>query len=340
MADVPVLAWVGAIIVGFFVLNQGAKLLTDNAVYFARRFNQSRFVVGVLLVSTLAALPEVLVSVLALKEGSPGIALGNALSSCVVTVGFVIGLAAIMKPIKTTKEIALRDAVFLATFTIVASALLLDGHLTNYEGLALIALFIPYTVNLYISQKDAPRDEVEEKVRDLKIELAMMGWLFGRRVEIRAGARWLTFGVLWAVMGAQFIVQGAMKLSNDLKIDPWILAITVVAFGTSMPDIAASYHASKKGYSDLALGEGIGANIVTLLLTLGIMGLMMPMSYDVVRMLPMIVAVVGSSLLLLVVMISGRMMGKRTGIAFMAVYAVTVIVNVILFGDGSGGSFI
>lgn len=341
MADLYVLAWAGAIVLGFLVLNQGAKLLTDNAVFVARKFGQSRFVVGVLLVSTLAALPEVLVSVLALREGSPSIALGNALSSCVVTVGFVIGLAAFIRPVKTTKEIALRDAVFLATFTIVAAALLLDGYLTAYEGLALIALFIPYTVNLYISQKDAPRDEVEEKVRDLKIELAMTGWLFGRRVEIRAGARWLAFGVLWTVMGAQFIVQGAVQLSRpeQLGIDPWLLAITVVAFGTSLPDIAASYHASKKGYSDLALGEGIGANIVTLLLTLGIMGLMLPMTYDVVRMLPMIISVVVSAFLILIFMLSGRRMGKRTGIVLMSVYVVTVIVNIVLFGYGGGSPF-
>ena len=341
MADLYVLAWAGAIVLGFLVLNQGAKLLTDNAVFVARKFGQSRFVIGVLLVSTLAALPEVLVSVLALREGSPSIALGNALSSCVVTVGFVIGLAAFIRPVKTTKEIALRDAVFLATFTIVAAALLLDGYLTAYEGLALIALFIPYTVNLYISQKDAPRDEVEEKVRDLKIELAMTGWLFGRRVEIRAGARWLAFGVLWTVMGAQFIVQGAVQLSRpeQLGIDPWLLAITVVAFGTSLPDIAASYHASKKGYSDLALGEGIGANIVTLLLTLGIMGLMLPMTYDVVRMLPMIISVVVSAFLILIFMLSGRRMGKRTGIVLMSVYVVTVIVNIVLFGYGGGSPF-
>jgi len=205
----------------------------------------------------------------------------------------------------------------------------------------LIALFIPYTINLYISQQDAPRDEVEETVRDLKIELAMTGWLFGRRVEIRAGGRWLVFGVLWAVMGAQFIVQGAMQLSSpeQLGLDPWLLAITVVAFGTSLPDIAASYHASKKGYSDLALGEGIGANIVTLLLTLGIMALMLPMTYDIVRLLPMIIAVVVSAFIILVLLVSGRRIGRKSGIALMAVYLGTVLVNVVLFGYGGGNPF-
>jgi len=339
MADEFVLVWVAAIVIGFLVLNQGAKFLTDNAVFVARKFRQSRFVVGVLLVSTLAALPEVLVSTIALKEGSPSIALGNALSSSVVTLGFVIGLAAIMKPIKTTREIALRDAVFLATFALVSSILLLDGQLTIYEGVALIALFVPYTLNLYISQKEASPAELEQKVRDLKIELAMTGWLFGRRVSVMAGARWLVFGALWAVMGAQFIVQGAIRLSGELGIDPWILGITVVAFGTTLPDIAASYHATRKGYSDLALGEGIGANIVTMLLTLGIMGLLMPASFDISRMLPMIIAVVGASFLLLFLMIGCKSIGKKTGFALIAIYVVTVVVNVLLFGNGHSSPF-
>lgn len=339
MADQYALIWAGSIGLGFLVLNQGAKFLTDNAVFVARKFGQSRFVVGVLLVSTLAALPEVLVSILALKEGSPSIALGNALSSSVVTLGFVIGLAAIMKPIKTTREIALRDAVFLATFALVGSILLLDGQLTVYEGIALIALFVPYTLNLYISQKGASPEELREKVRDLKIELAMTGWLFGRRVAVRAGARWLVFGALWAVMGAQFIVQGAIKLSSQLGIDPWIFGITVVAFGTTLPDIAASYHATKKGYSDLALGEGIGASIVTMLLTLGIMGLFMPASFDIAKMLPMIVAVVFASFLLLAFMVGSKSIGKKSGLILIAVYVVTVLINILLFGDGGASPF-
>src|SRR2546425_9309699 len=199
----------GSIAVGFLLLNQGAKFITDNATRISGRIGRSRFVFGALFVSTLSALPELLVSGIAAGEGSPEIALGNALASTVVTIAFVIGVSALVRPIKTSKEIVLRDAVFLAIVTLVAATLLLDGNLTQYEGLALVALFVPYVLNLSVSQRTAPPDEIQERVDDLKIGLEFTGWIFGRKVEIRAGLGWLILGVLWSVMGAQFLVFGA-----------------------------------------------------------------------------------------------------------------------------------
>src|SRR5207244_5810771 len=98
------LLWLGAIAIGFVLLNQGAKFLTDNATRIAGRIGRSRFVVGALFVSTLSALPELLVSGMAAEEGSPDIALGNALASTVVTLAFVIGVSALVRPIKTTRS--------------------------------------------------------------------------------------------------------------------------------------------------------------------------------------------------------------------------------------------
>src|SRR2546422_2785215 len=111
----------GSIAVGFVLLNQGAKFITDNATRISGRIGRSRFVFGALFVSTLSALPELLVSGIAAEEGSPDIALGNALASTVVTIAFVIGVSALVRPIKTSREIVLRDAVFLAIVTVVAA---------------------------------------------------------------------------------------------------------------------------------------------------------------------------------------------------------------------------
>src|SRR5205809_1628021 len=234
------LLWLGAIAIGFVLLNQGAKFLTDNATRIAGRIGRSRFVFGALFVSTLSALPELLVSGIAAEEGSPDIALGNALASTVVTIAFVIGVSALVRPIKTSREIVLRDAVFLAIVSLVAATLLLDGNLTQYEGVALIALFVPYILNLAISQRTGPADEIEERVEDMTIGLEFTGWIFGRKVEVRAGLSWLIFGVLWSVMGAQFLVQGAINLSTVVGMSPWFVGITLVALGTSLPDIARS----------------------------------------------------------------------------------------------------
>src|SRR5437879_10767641 len=121
------LLWLGAIAVGFVLLNQGAKFITDNATRISGRIGRSRFVVGALFVSTLSAIPELLVSGIAAGEGNTDIALGNALASTVVTIAFVIGASALFRPIKTSREIVLRDAVFLAIVPVGAAPIPLDG---------------------------------------------------------------------------------------------------------------------------------------------------------------------------------------------------------------------
>jgi len=328
------LLWLAAIAVGFVLLNQGAKFITDNATRIAGRIGRSRFVIGALFVSTLSALPELLVSGIAAGEGSPDIALGNALASTVVTIAFVIGVSALVRPIKTSKEIVLRDGVFLAIVTLVAATLLLDGNLTQYEGVALIALFVPYILNLTISQRTGPAEEIKERVEDLRIGLEFTGWIFGRKVEVRAGLSWLIFGILWAVMGAQFLVQGAIGLSAAIGMSPWFVGITLVALGTSLPDIAAAYHATRRGYMDLVLGEGIGASVVTTLLTLGLIGIVSPTTHSVALLLPVVAAMVFTSFLLLALLLGGWRITSRAGAVLTASYFAMVGFNVLWIRGG------
>jgi cation:H+ antiporter len=205
MVSVASLAFVPLVVIGFIVLNQGAKFITDNAVVVSRGLGISRFVVGMLIVSTLAAMPEVIVSIIALNEGALDIALGNGLASSVVTVAFVIGLTAVIVPLKVTREMIMRDAVFLMTVTIVASVLLLDGSLTFLEGIALMILFIPYTMNLLLIERVSDPKDLADSLEDAMIQLELMGHLFGRKIEIRAGFQWLVFGIIWTVMGAEIL---------------------------------------------------------------------------------------------------------------------------------------
>src|SRR5438034_3604194 len=328
------LLWLGAIAIGFVLLNQGAKFLTDNATRISGKIGRSRFVVGALFVSTLSALPELLVSGFAVEEGSTDLALGTALASTVVTIAFVIGASALVRPIKTSKEIVLRDAVFLAIVTVVASTLLLDGNLTQYEGVALIALFVPYALNLAISQPTGPAEEIQERLEDLEIGLAFTGWIFGRKVVVRAGLKWLVFGILWSVMGAQFLVQGAIGLSNALGLNPWFIGITVVALGTSLPDIAAAWHATRLGHTDLVLGEGIGASVVTTRLTLGISGSLRPASHSADVRLPVLGAMVFTSFLLLALMLGGWRITSRSGAVLTSSYFAMVAFNILWIRGG------
>jgi len=329
MADLYVALDIAFIAIGFVVLNQGAKFLSDNAAVVASRLGTSRFVIGALLVSTLAALPEVLVSAFALREGSPEIAISNALASNVVTIAFVIGLTAVLVPIRTNRETVLRDAVFLATVTIVASALLLDGTLSFFDGLALIALFVPYAVNLAIAQRRSTPEDLARAMDEFELELEYTGALFSRTIKVRKGLPWLLFGVVWAVAGAQFIALGAIRVTTQLGISPWFVGLTVVAIGSSLPDIAAAYHATRRGYTDLALGVGIGACVVTSLLTLGTMGILLPTTYAIPPMVPAIAVMVGASVLLLAFLLGGWKLSRRAGVALMGSYVVMVVASAV-----------
>src|SRR5687767_1609916 len=133
--------WLALILPAFFILNEGAKLVTDNAAGIARRTGRSKFVIGVLLVSTLGALPEVLVAVLSLVRGQPDLAIGSALGSHILNAAFMIGLPAVFVPIVVKREVFSRDIVFLTVITLVVAALLIDGDLTMVEGAVLILLF-------------------------------------------------------------------------------------------------------------------------------------------------------------------------------------------------------
>jgi cation:H+ antiporter len=330
MVDAVSLAFIPIVAVGFIVLNQGAKFITDNAVAVSRNFGISRFVIGMLVVSTLAAMPEVIVSLLALEEGGKYIALGNALSSNVVTIAFVIGLTAIMVPLKVTREIVMRDAVFLMTVTIVASVLLLDGALSFFEGVVLMMLFVPYTMNLLLVKRVSDPKVLEETMEEATIQLELMGQLFGRKVEIRAGFQWLALGILWTVLGAELVVRGILRMTSDFSLDPWLVGITLVALGTTLPDIAASYHAGRRGYGDLALGEGIGASIVTMLLTLGLMGIVKPFDFGSAEILPMILVLNLSTFLLLLFMIRGMRISQLGGVVLLSTYFGMVLSVVFL----------
>jgi len=328
--DTSSLLFIPLVPIGFIVLNQGAKFITDNAVAVSRNLGISRFVLGMLVVSTLAAMPEVLVSLVALQEGSSSIALGNGLASNVVTIAFVIGLTAIIVPLKVSREMIMRDAVFLMTVTIVASVLLLDGTLTSLEGIALMILFIPFTMNLLLVERISDPEELEKSLEDATVQLELMGHLFGRKIEVRAGVQWLVFGILWSVMGAELVVRSILHVTNDFGLDPWLIGITLVAMGTTMPDIAASYHAARRGYGDLALGEGIGANIVTVLLTLGLMGIYRPFEFEVDSVLPILLVMNLAAFLVLLFMVKNMKIGQVGGIVLLATYFGMVLSVVLL----------
>jgi cation:H+ antiporter len=316
------------IIAGLLILNEGSNLISDNATVVARRARSSRFAISVLLVSTLASMPETLVSLFALRENSINIAMANALVSIIVNISFIIGLSALIMPLKARKQIAARDAVFLLTVTITASALLLDGNLSRSDGIVLLLLYLPYSINLWIAERNVEKEEIRTSLRDIFTELVLFGRIFNQGLKIRTGLIWLLAGIFLAVLGAEFLTFGSIEISRSMGINEWLIGATIVAIGTSIPDIAAAYHSTKKGVMDLALGLGIGANITTILLTLGLMGLIYPLTFDVAQMLPTFIAMNVLTFIIFIYMVLGKTLKKREGIVLFSFYIAIIILNI------------
>lgn len=323
--------WVALILPAFYVLNEGAKLVTDNASLIARRSGRSKFVIGVLLVSTLGALPEVLVAVLALFRGLDELAIGSALGSHILNASFMIGLPAVFIPIAIKRDILARDIVFLAVVTVVVGALLLDGDLTNYEGAVLMLLFVPYAANLISTGRLRAEEELREIAHESELELEYMGRLVDRRHILRAGIRWVLIGMALLFAGAYFATRGAEAILQLFGVDEFIVGITVVSLGTSLPDIAAAVQAVRRGHPDLALAIGIGASIFTMLLTLGIMGLAFPQAFPLGDLLNTIVVMATQILLLLLFAVTGRSIRKWEGAILFAFYPLYVVIELLLY---------
>lgn len=322
--------WVGLMVPAFFVLNEGAKLVTDNAAFIARRSGRSKFVIGVLLVSTLGALPEVLVAVFALFQGSKDLAIGSALGSHILNASFMIGLPAVFLPLAIKRDILARDIVFLTVVTLVVAALMMDGDLTAIEGIVLILLFIPYAANLLAAGRMAPEAELQEMAAESEVELELMGRMFNRPVVIQAGLKWVFLGVGLLILGAHFVTEGAVALFHLFGISEFFLGITVVALGTSLPDIAAAVQAVRRGHPDLALAIGIGASIFTMLLTLGIMGVGFPTDFPLKGLWNTIIVMTAQILFLLLFSSTGREIHRWEGAILFAFYPLYVAIEYLV----------
>ena len=322
--------WLILILPAFFVLNEGAKLVTDNAAGIARRTGRSKFVIGVLLVSTLGALPEVLVALLALLRGHPDLAIGSALGSHVLNASFMIGLPAVFVPIMVRRDIFSRDIVFLGVITLVVAALLADGDLTFFEGVVLMLLFIPYATNLLTTGRTQTPELREQLAEESEIELELMGTLFQRRVAIRAGFPWMLLGLVLLFIGAEVVTRGAESLLVLFGADEFLVGITVLSIGTSLPDIAAAVQAVRRGHPDLALAIGIGASIFTMLLTLGIMGIAFPQTFDGSDLHVTIAVMSFQILILLIFAATGRVIGRVEGMLIFLCYPTYVAIEVLL----------
>jgi len=248
------------VLVGFFLLMWSADLLVDNASELAKNIGMSNFLVGIIVVGFGTSAPELFVSAMASLDGKGNLALGNALGSNITNIGMVLGCAALVRALPVDRSTATRDIPIVLLTGVVAIALILDGLLSFIDGTILLAVLIGYLVWSSKSQKPT---EIETSTDDSSAD---------ERKSTAVYAAWTTFSIVVLMTASEILVTGASAIAEYFGVGELIIGLTVVAIGTSLPELAAAIAAARKGVHDMIIGNIIGSNVFNILGVLGLTG--------------------------------------------------------------------
>ena len=253
-----------SLLAGFLLLMWSADTFTDNGAKIARIFNISPLVIGLLILGFGTSAPEMLVSGLAAYDGHPEMSIGNAFGSNILNIGLVLGVTAIILPITVEKSVLKKEWLFLFLSTLIVGFLLLDGFLSFTDGLILLSLLTLFLINVFReSKKNSLTDSDSLEINSQKNEKGRI-WLL------------LIVSLIILVSSARLVVWGGTRLALSFGVSDLIIGLTVVALGTSLPELAVSISSALKKQHQMVIGNIIGSNLFNTLGVLAIPGLILP----------------------------------------------------------------
>jgi cation:H+ antiporter len=303
-------------VAGLILLPVGAEIMVRGAVALSERFGISPLVIGLTVVAFGTSLPELVVSMRAALSGSPGIAIGNVVGSNIANILLILGVAATLSPIAVRKGQYVSDGTIMCGVSLLFVPLGLTGVIVWWQGLGMVALLAGYLLWSYWREKRGDGGGVAE-------EVAEMEGLAGKSLGLILLA---TLGGLIAVMvGAEMLVSGSVAIARAMGVPEEVIGLTMVAFGTSLPELATAVAAAMKRHAELAVGNVIGSNIFNILAILGLTSLTtaIPVPEGIARfdMWVMVIA----ALILMPLFVMGIRMGRMVGVAFVAAYVAFVV---------------
>lgn len=303
------LTWI-LIIVGFTLLTVGATWLTNGSAAVAKRLNINEFIIGMTIVAVGTSLPEMTVSVASTIAGSADIAIGNVVGSNIFNILFILGTCALFTPVIFSRNNIVIDTPLCILVSIGLVLMLTDGTLSLIEGIALLACYIAVIYISYRTSK-AEHSEVESE------NIAQFSWL--------KSIAMIVVGFVALIYGANLTLNSAIDIARDLGVSERVIAITLLAGGTSLPELAASLIAAIKGHGALALGNVIGSSIANILLILGCCATISPLTMSGITMIDLLVMVGAAVLLLISALLYGhRKVTRIEGIIFLCAHIVYI----------------
>jgi len=257
------------IILGLAGLYYGGEWLVTGASRIAMKMKIPSIIIGLTIVAVGTSVPELGVSVLASLQGKEGIAIGNVIGSNIANIGLILGLTGLIRTIQVHESLVKREIPIMIGVTLFVTLLTLDGHLGRVEGIILLLGFVLFNYMFYrIARQEGVLDGKGELPEDLDIELPEEVEDLSTINRSHEALRILVGSVVLMV-AAQLMVEGASNFARAIGVSDLVIGVTMVAFGTSLPELATSLTAAFKGESDIAIGNVIGSNIANLLLVLG-----------------------------------------------------------------------
>jgi cation:H+ antiporter len=258
-----------AVAIGLVLLVWSADRFVEGSASAARHFGMPPLLIGMVIVGFGTSAPEMVVSALAASQGSPGIALGNAYGSNIANIALILGLTALISPIAVHSQVLRKELPILGAVTILGAWQLRDGQLTRVDALVLLGVFggvMTWTIWQGLRKKtDALGSEMAQE-----LEVHAM--------PVRRAIFWLVAGLVLLIASSRILIWGAVKIAQGFGVSDLIIGLTIVAIGTSLPELASSIIAIGKGEHDIAFGNVLGSNLFNTLAVVGIAGAIHPMT--------------------------------------------------------------
>lgn len=274
-----------AIIIGIALVLWGADRLTDGAVAVAQRMGIPQIVIGLTIVAFGTSMPEFCSSLVSALNHQPGMAVGNVVGSNIFNALLIVGAAAIVAPITILPSTVKKDI----PFALISSVLLVmlcgfDGKIQWYDAVIMLVFFIIF---MYMTLKEAKSGKIQEEESETK----------KKPMSKLMSIVWIVVGLACLIGGSTIFVNGASSLAATLGVDPAIIGLTIVAMGTSLPELATSVVSASKGNSGIAIGNVLGSNVFNILFILGVTGVICPLDIQGITTLDLSVMVIAMILL-------------------------------------------
>lgn len=259
------------IIVGIVLVLWGADRLTEGSVAVAERMNIPQIVIGLTVVAMGTSMPEFCVSLISALKGTPDLAVGNVVGSNIFNSLFIVGITATIAPMAILRATVMKDIPFALVASVILLMMCLDGRIGRIDAAILFSLFMIF---MFMTLKSAKINKQELEEENKLAEKALKSV---PKMSPAMSVVWILAGLACLIGGSTLFVEGASKLATSLGVSEAVVGLTIVAGGTSLPELATSIVSARKGSSGIAIGNVLGSNVFNILGILGVTGLICPM---------------------------------------------------------------